>query len=59
MAPEVLRRKAEELAHALNITLYLRDGRIWQHGPGERIDPPKGAGPGTHGQFEIAAAERL
>lgn len=37
-AIETLRQTAENLAFSLGITLYIRDGNIYQHGPGERIE---------------------
>lgn len=53
------RRKAEELAYALGIALYLRDdGTIAQFGPGELIDPGPKSRPLGHGhgrQSEAAA----
>lgn len=57
--PAALRRRAENLAYALGVALYLRpDGAIRIDGPGERIDPGPGAAPTAHGhgrQPEAAA----
>jgi hypothetical protein len=51
------RRKAEEMAYALGVPLYLAaDGTISQSGPGERIDPPKSARPTPHAHGLLAAA---
>lgn len=35
---EALRKTAEDLTFSLGIPLYIRDGKIYQHGPGERIE---------------------
>jgi hypothetical protein len=35
-----LRAQAEQMARSLGIPLYIRDGAIHQHGPGECIAPP-------------------
>jgi len=40
---------ARNLAHALGITVYIRDGRIYQHGPGIEVLPPPGAHPTAPG----------
>jgi hypothetical protein len=34
---------ARNLAHGLGIPVYIRDGRIYQHGPGLEFLPPDGA----------------
>jgi len=49
MTPVELADAARNLAHALGITVYIRDGRIYQHGPGDRFLPPPGAGPTAPG----------
>jgi hypothetical protein len=36
---EELAAQARKLVFSLGISLYVRDGRIWQFGPGERFDP--------------------
>lgn len=36
----VCREKALNLVRALGIPLYLRDGHLYQHPPGERLEPP-------------------
>jgi hypothetical protein len=48
-----LEQKAQNAADALGISFYIRDGKIWQHGPGIEILPRKGAEPIPH---EPAAA---
>ena len=42
---EALERKARDMAHGLGISVYIRDGRIHQHGPGIEIIPDKTAKP--------------
>ena len=36
---------ARNLAHGLGIPVYIRDGRIYQHGPGIEFLPPEGDRP--------------
>jgi hypothetical protein len=43
--PDELADAARKLAHALGIPVYIRDGRIYQNGPGREFLPPKGARP--------------
>jgi len=43
MTPEQLRGAARNLAHGLGIPVYIRDGRIYQEGPGLAFLPPNGA----------------
>lgn len=51
------RREAKKIVYALGLTLYLdAAGRLNQFGPGERIDPPPGAVPLTHGHGRLPAA---
>jgi len=45
MTPDELVDAAHELAHALGIRVYIRDGRIYQHGPGREFLPSTGACP--------------
>jgi hypothetical protein len=45
MTPDELTGAARKLAHALGIRVYIRDGRIYQHGPGREFLPPTGACP--------------
>ena len=45
MTPDQLTDAARNLAHALGIRVYIRDGRIYQHGPGPEFLPPTGARP--------------
>jgi hypothetical protein len=41
MTPDELTGAARNLAHALGIPVYIRDGRIYQNGPGIEVLPPK------------------
>jgi len=45
MTPDELTGAARNLAHGLGISVYIRDGRIYQHGPGIEVLPPKSARP--------------
>jgi hypothetical protein len=45
MTPDELTGAARKLAHALGIPVYIRNGRIYQHGPGREFLPPNGARP--------------
>jgi hypothetical protein len=53
------RDQNQVLAYALGIPLYVDDaGRVTQHGPGRRIDPPSDAKPlllGAPLEFNAAA----
>jgi hypothetical protein len=40
MTQEELAGAARTLAHGLGIPVYIRDGRIYQHGPGIEFLPP-------------------
>ena len=40
MTPNQLEGAARNLAHGLGIAVYIRDGRIYQHGPGVEFLPP-------------------
>lgn len=51
-----LEEQARKLVHSLGITLWVRDGRIWQHGPGEEIRAPEQLTP-SHGYETHAAKE--
>lgn len=42
---ETLRQTAENLAFSLGIPLYIRDGKIYRNGPGERIELKRNAKP--------------
>lgn len=56
--PAILRRRAATMAYALGIALYVTaDGRISQHPPGERIEPPPGAVPLMHAHGSYAEAK--
>ena len=43
MTPDQLTGAARNLAHGLGIPVYIRDGRIYQDGPGVAFLPPSGA----------------
>jgi hypothetical protein len=45
MSSDELSIAARKLAHGLGIPVYIRDGRIYQHGPGIEFLPPKGDRP--------------
>jgi hypothetical protein len=45
MTPDQLADAARNLAYGLGIPVYIRDGRIYQHGPGLAFLPPSGTGP--------------
>ena len=45
MTPDQLTDAARNLAHGLGIPVYLRDGRIYQQGPGLAFLPPNGIHP--------------
>ena len=45
MTPDELAAAARNLAHGLGIAVYIRDGRIYQHGPGIEFLPPSDARP--------------
>ena len=42
MTPDQLRGAARNLSYALGIPVYIRDGRIYQNGPGLAFLPPNG-----------------
>ena len=42
MTPDQLRGAARNLAYGLGIPVYIRDGRIYQDGPGLAFLPPNG-----------------
>ena len=44
MTPDELIGAARKLAHGLGIPVYIRDGRIYQRGPGTEFLPPNGVG---------------
>jgi hypothetical protein len=58
MTPDQLTGAARDLAHGLGIPVYIRDGRIYQHGPGIEFLPAKGAHPtapgAPYGHIELA-----
>jgi hypothetical protein len=45
MTPDELTGAARKLANGLGIPVYIRDGRIYQHGQGIEFVPSKGARP--------------
>jgi hypothetical protein len=45
ITPDELARAACKLAHSLGIPVYIRDGRIYQNGPGLEFLPSTGARP--------------
>ena len=45
MTPDELTDAARKLAHSLGIPVYIRDGRIYQNGPGREFLPSTGARP--------------
>jgi hypothetical protein len=49
MTPDELATAARNLAHGLGIAVYIRDGRIYQHGPGIEFLPPNDARPTPQG----------
>lgn len=56
--PAILRRRATAMAYSLGIALYVTaDGHISQHGPGERVEPPPGATPASHGHGKYAVPQ--
>ncbi len=49
MAADTIEDKAQSLADGLGIPFYIRDGRVWQHGPGQVFLPSPTAKPVPHG----------
>ena len=49
MTPDELTGAARNLAHGLGIPVYIRDGRIYQDGPGVEFLPPSGVRPTVAG----------
>ena len=45
VTPDELTAAARKLTHGLGIAVYIRDGRIYQSGPGIEVLPPKSARP--------------
>jgi hypothetical protein len=61
MNPDQLAAAARNLAYALGIPVYIRDGRIYQNGPGLAFRPPSStrptaADPPSHEEREADAA---
>ncbi len=48
-----IEQMAAELAYSLGVSMWIRDGRIWQNGPGQEIRPPPGATPTPLGVPEV------
>lgn len=44
-ATEALHKMAQDMAFSLGIPFYIRNGAIYQHPPGERIEPKPNAKP--------------
>ena len=57
MTPDELTAAARNLAHGLGIPVYIRDGRIYQHGPGLAFLPPGGARPTVAGAPSLEEEE--
>jgi hypothetical protein len=60
MTPNQLADAARNLAYGLGIPVYIRDGRIYQYGPGLAFLPPSGTRPTvsdvpSHEEEEAAA----
>jgi hypothetical protein len=51
MIPDELIGAARRLAHSLGIKVYIRDGWIYQHGPGLEFLPPTGVCPTEEDRF--------
>ncbi len=56
MAVPVSRELAACVANSLGIPLYLREGRLWQHAPGELIEPRPTSVPQPHSPIETPPA---
>ena len=57
MTPDELTGAARNLAHGLGIPVYIRDGRIYQQGPGLAFLPPGGARPTVAGAPSLKKEE--
>jgi hypothetical protein len=57
MTPDQLTGAARNLAHGLGIPVYIRDGRIYQQGPGVAFLPPGGARPMEAGAPSVKEEE--
>lgn len=53
---EELLRNAKAIAYGLGITVYVRDGGVYQHPPGEEIKPPPNALPEVAGRGPLEGA---
>ena len=58
MTPDELTVAARNLAHGLGIPVYIRDGRIYQQGPGLAFLPSGGARPTVAGAPSLEEEER-
>jgi hypothetical protein len=61
MTPDQLTGAARDLAHGLGIPVYIRDGRIYQHGPGLAFLPPSSVRPavGDAPSFDEGEADQM
>ena len=57
MTPNQLTGAARNLAHGLGIPVYIREGRIYQQGPGLAFLPPGGARPPVAGAPSLEEEE--
>jgi hypothetical protein len=58
MTPNQLTGAARNLAHGLGIPVYIRDGRIYQQGPGLAFLPPGNARPTVAGASSLEEERR-
>jgi hypothetical protein len=58
MSPDQLSGAARNLAHGLGIPVYIRDGRIFQHGPGLVFLPPSAIHPTVARDRSLIEEER-
>jgi hypothetical protein len=57
MTPDQLTGAARNLAHGLGIPVYIRDGRIYQQGPGIAFLPPSSHHPTVADAPSLAEGE--
>jgi hypothetical protein len=57
MTPDELTGAARNLAHGLGIPVYIRDGRIYQQGPGLAFLPPGSVRPTEAGAPSLEEEE--
>jgi hypothetical protein len=58
MNPDQLTNAARKLAHALGIPFYIRNGQIYQNGPGVEFLPPRGNRPTVASSFDEEEANK-